>query len=501
MNAMNPKAYSYLRFSTPEQIKGDSFRRQSTLATQYCKANGLTLDSELTFHDLGVSAYKGKHAETGRLGDFLQAVDDGIVKEGSFLLVENLDRLSRQTARKALRVLESIVERGVTVVTLLDNKEYTEKSLDEDPMQMLMSILTFMRANEESKVKSIRVKEAVVRKRKDAVGGGKALSSRCPAWLKVEDSKYVVIEERSEVVQRIFKMYISGIGLDTIAKTLTKEDIPTFGKSTTWHRSTVLNILFKKYAMGIMESSSGHPDISIYPPIISPLIFQQAQDLRISNRRHKNSSKTKIPNMLRSVARCKTCGATMGRITNKSTGRGYLRCNASRRLDCTDAKAIPAPAIEDGILNNIHLLLSDIPEGGDEQAKIRGKMTKIEEQNSLLDDQIEALLNFLTSTNTKHASVSKKLEEMEKTKVALKGEHALLLNQLNSSDATVVSVKVDALANVMGMEANEMDASDRLKVNAVLRSCFESITIHKEEKMLRFKWSHANHETDLPYGM
>src|SRR5919202_870899 len=99
---MQPKAFSYLRFSTPEQMKGDSFRRQAVLAQEYASRHGLDLDTDLTFRDLGVSAFRGKNAETGRLGDFLQAVADGLVPPGSFLLVESLDRISRQAARKAL---------------------------------------------------------------------------------------------------------------------------------------------------------------------------------------------------------------------------------------------------------------------------------------------------------------------------------------------------------------------------------------------------------------
>ena len=35
------KAYSYLRFSTAEQAKGDSHRRQSELAVRYALALGL----------------------------------------------------------------------------------------------------------------------------------------------------------------------------------------------------------------------------------------------------------------------------------------------------------------------------------------------------------------------------------------------------------------------------------------------------------------------------
>jgi hypothetical protein len=64
------KAYSYLRFSTPEQMKGDSHRRQSTRAQEYAVRNHLDLDDKLTFHDLGVSGYRGKNSETGMLAEF-----------------------------------------------------------------------------------------------------------------------------------------------------------------------------------------------------------------------------------------------------------------------------------------------------------------------------------------------------------------------------------------------------------------------------------------------
>src|SRR5215467_1963131 len=95
------RAYSYIRFSTPEQAKGDSLRRQTELSERYAREHGLTLDDKLTFRDLGKSAFRGKNAQEGELGDFIKAVEDGRIKRGSYLLVENLDRLSRQPARKA----------------------------------------------------------------------------------------------------------------------------------------------------------------------------------------------------------------------------------------------------------------------------------------------------------------------------------------------------------------------------------------------------------------
>src|SRR5437016_4128721 len=76
-----PRAYSYLRFSTPEQAAGDSRRRQTELADRYARAHDLELDDQLTFHDLGVSAFSGANL-SGQLGAFLSAVQSKLVKPG-----------------------------------------------------------------------------------------------------------------------------------------------------------------------------------------------------------------------------------------------------------------------------------------------------------------------------------------------------------------------------------------------------------------------------------
>lgn len=62
---MKPIAYSYIRFSRPEQIRGNSLTRQQEMSYEYCKANDLTLDTSLSLYDKGISAYKGGNAEEG----------------------------------------------------------------------------------------------------------------------------------------------------------------------------------------------------------------------------------------------------------------------------------------------------------------------------------------------------------------------------------------------------------------------------------------------------
>ena len=86
------KAYSYIRFSTPEQLKGDSLRRQLESSRKYALEHNLVLDESL--RDLGVSAFKGKNATEGALKRFMELIDAGQVEQGSILILESLDRLS-----------------------------------------------------------------------------------------------------------------------------------------------------------------------------------------------------------------------------------------------------------------------------------------------------------------------------------------------------------------------------------------------------------------------
>jgi hypothetical protein len=88
--AMNPAlTYSYIRFSTPEQAKGDSLRRQTELRDRWLSETGAKLDATLTLRDEGVSGHTGEHRENSDchgLAWFLDAIRSNRVKRGSYRL-------------------------------------------------------------------------------------------------------------------------------------------------------------------------------------------------------------------------------------------------------------------------------------------------------------------------------------------------------------------------------------------------------------------------------
>ncbi len=169
-----PVAYSYLRFSTPEQMKGDSFRRQLDATKRYTDEHGLVLNEALTFHDLGISAFHGANLDSA-LGLFLEAIDKGHISPGSFLIVESLDRLSRQAPHKAYSQFSAIINRGINVVTLQDGKVYDESP---DFGDLIYSLVSMQRAHEESLVKSQRLSAAWKQKRRIASAEGVPLTSK-----------------------------------------------------------------------------------------------------------------------------------------------------------------------------------------------------------------------------------------------------------------------------------------------------------------------------------
>src|SRR5262249_47669312 len=143
------RAYSYVRFSTPEQLKGDSLRRQTNLSAGYCQRNNLLLDDSLNLRDLGVSAFRGDNVETGALSGFLDAVRRGRVPQESVLIVENLDRLTRDEIGKALSLFISILDAGVHIVTLRPEVEYTKQSIN-DIATIMQAVLQLFLGHEES---------------------------------------------------------------------------------------------------------------------------------------------------------------------------------------------------------------------------------------------------------------------------------------------------------------------------------------------------------------
>lgn len=347
-----PKAYSYIRFSSIKQQKGDSIARQTRLSEDYAAKHGLELDTELYLRDLGVSAFDRTNLEKGALGQFLRLVEDGRIPRGSYLLVESLDRLSRDKVMDALSIFLSILKAGIIIVTLADEQVYSHEKSNENWASLIMSIVIMSRANEESAMKSMRLRSSWDAKRLNV--DKKRLTARCPYWLKPSegDTGFEFIPERVEVVKRIFQLSRDGVGNATIVKTLNTENVPAFSDKTDgWQTSYIQKILsnpaiygelhLKLQRDGELTPLDVIPDY--YPAIMSKDEWSLAAATRAGRRTRGGVGKGKhLSNLFSGLIRCGYCGGPMnmgGYVNNRPSGKRtevkYVACsNARRGLGC-----------------------------------------------------------------------------------------------------------------------------------------------------------------------
>lgn len=128
------KCYSYIRWSSEKQSKGTTLERQLRTAKEIADENGLEL---VELIDKGISAFKGKNIHAGALGAFIKAVEKKKIPANSWLVVENLDRISREDILKAQGLFLEMLSLGVTIVTGMDKKVYSEKTVTKNPMDLM----------------------------------------------------------------------------------------------------------------------------------------------------------------------------------------------------------------------------------------------------------------------------------------------------------------------------------------------------------------------------
>jgi DNA invertase Pin-like site-specific DNA recombinase len=329
-----PKAYSYKRFSSEKQARGDSLRRQKELAEKYVRDNphlNLELDESLT--DEGISAYRGRNREKGALSIFLGMVLTGQIEPGAYLLIENFDRLSRQTPLDALDLLRNLVNNEIVVVTLHDDKRYDKETLTGENayVPLLTSILAMIRANEESATKGRRVRAAWENKFRQ-ISEGKQLTKRVPFWLNKDRT---LLPDRVATVREIFGMYASGVGTYNIARKLNEKKVaPPTARAKFWGTSSVAKVLRSKNAMGSLVTADGQEHKNYYPEVVDESLWQSCQRLTASSKHATGRANSAV---LSGLCLCAECGEP----ARKTIKTGRIRKDGTRgrweTLVCTRA--------------------------------------------------------------------------------------------------------------------------------------------------------------------
>lgn len=393
------KAIAYLRFSTSSQQYGDSLRRQNKLVAEWLDSHPNYLLDDLTYKDLGLSAFDGSHAVHGAFSEFMEAVQGGYIPHGTVLLVESLDRLSREKIGEATERLRSILSAGIDVVTLTDHTHYTKDSLD-DPYSLIKAILIAQRANEESEIKSRRMKSAWQKKREDAEASGRIITRSCPRWLRVshDGKSFELIAEHAATLQEIFRLRLEGNSINGITKMLNDRNVVTLtGEAGRWNPSTVEKLLSNKALTGVYVPSyrtiaNGIQEIPGYfPRVIADKTFSAVRGFR--SRPYGKDKETNNPwliNLFRSVMTCKACGHSIMLNGIDARGMGYYVC-PMRRLHRCDAPALRRDIADANLIRTVLAVVDKFQPGRTVKVPVR----ILQDQNILILKSIDQLVEAL----------------------------------------------------------------------------------------------------------
>lgn len=441
------KVLAYARYSGSAQRKGTSIERQIEMIEAYASANGLAL-TEPPHIDRAKSAFHAAHIR-GKMGALLKRALNGDLGQGDIILVEVIDRMSRERVMKAWDQLRVFTNAGVTIITVADGSKLNEVTFEEQWTRMIDPLAKMAGAHDQSKIKQDRGNDVWERRRSTGV----TMTTAFPGWLEKKTAK--PIPERVATVHQIFDLYLSGYGAGVIAKKLNAVPVSAWGNGrkdtySIWSSATVAKVLNARAVMGEYQPRSAGqivgPAVSDYfPEIIDPETFFKAQALMKSRAFGGNGSGRKAEgaaNIFRGLALCGTCRRRM----NITAGGGVrsLRCYGSRVGSCENTRGFRYDMLEEAVLKTVsEIQLSDVGTS----AKVRGVQSEIASTERDIETAQaniaflgEQMLQQKSSTMAKMVIAEElKLEAYQERLNALKADLASMASPLTHHQGELVT--------------------------------------------------------------
>ncbi|VTS03785.1 resolvase domain-containing protein : Recombinase OS=Nitrobacter hamburgensis (strain X14 / DSM 10229) GN=Nham_0143 PE=4 SV=1: Resolvase: Recombinase [Gemmata massiliana] len=477
---MKAVAYSYLRFSSPQQATGDSIRRQVEATTSWCQRNNVALDESIKLRDNGVSAFKGAHRnnpDVHALAGFLNAVKSGRVPSGSFLIVESLDRLTREELGEAVELVLSLVNRGVKIVQLQPIESVLQKPVDITAL--VLAVVELSRGHSESKMKSERVGAAWARKQKEAAT--RVVTRRLPGWIDYVDGKLVLNSTKAAVVRRLFSMAHDGMGVFVISKKLNTENVPVIGRThfkgrpMEWCQTSIYAILKSRATIGDYvpykcrgegRKPQGEPVPGYFPPVIDEATFYAVQK-GLETRGKVRGKRGKHVNMFAGLLTDARNGGSLTYRHPKGKPSQLVPVDSNNGRT-GEWVSFPAAAFEACILSQlVEVKASDIEGAGDGAREVEvasGKLSETEELIRLW----EAKMDDPKIVDT----VAAKLAGLN----VLRRERTEALAEAQRKAASPISEAWGEFRTLADVIASDNSDELRVRIRSALRRAVESVT-------------------------
>lgn len=282
----------YVRLSVFDETT-DALERQEEDLRGWAEKLGLTV--RRVWRDAGVSGFK-TGVDRAAFKNAVQALTNGDV---STLLVWKLDRLSRKGAGEVGTLMDDLQKSGAKIMFFKDSLDTSVKE------HRLAIMLVSEQARQESDNTSTRVKsknEALVKAGLPVLGRARfGYLSADPATGRVVNT--VAHPEEAQVVKDIFRDYLAGATIDSLAKRLG------------WRRMRVrLTLANKAYAGYLKAGDAEYPASEAVERLVSLEDWTKVQArLNANSEAWRGYGKPggQVVHLLSGIARCGICGDRM----------------------------------------------------------------------------------------------------------------------------------------------------------------------------------------------
>ena len=447
-------AFLYERLSRDDNMDGESYSigNQKKLLIKVAKEKGYT--NLVHFFDDGIS---GVTMDRPGFADMIQQLEQG---KAAAVFVKDLSRLGRNYIEVGRLTEEFFPNHDIRLVAVSDNIDTDEGENELAPIRNLFN---------EWYARDISKKRRISNKIKG--NAGEPMGQPPYGYIKDPENpkRWIVDEEAAQVVRRIYRMTLEGVGTEQIAAKLEEDGILTPraywhskginrpGKvkelpPTHWNSSSVIKMLsvqeycgdilnFKTYSKSYKNKKRLENDREnwaifkdVHEPIIERAVFEQVQQKR--GKMRKRQAKDGERSMFFGLLVCADCGSNLHFHFNQGNPEiKYFNCSnyKGNRGTCGSTHYVRVDFLEQVVLGEIRRLtkyaglyeddfLKEVI-GHSRQAEETERRLKEKELKSLLarDDELDGLFERIYEDNVsgklsddRFAKMSRRYEEEQK---------------------------------------------------------------------------------------
>ena len=447
-------AFLYERLSRDDNMDGESYSigNQKKLLTKVAKEKGYT--NLVHFFDDGIS---GVTMDRPGFADMIQQLEQG---KAAAVFVKDLSRLGRNYIEVGRLTEEFFPNHDIRLVAVSDNIDTDEGENELAPIRNLFN---------EWYVRDISKTRRISNKIKG--NAGEPMGQPPYGYIKDPENpkRWIVDEEAAQVVRRIYRMTLEGVGTEQIAAKLEEDGVLTpraYRQSkginrpgkvkdlppTHWNSSSVIKMLsvqeycgdilnFKTYSKSYKNKKRLENDREnwaifkdVHEPIIERAVFEQVQQKR--GKMRKRQAKDGERSMFSGLLVCADCGSNLHFHFNQGNPEiKYFNCSnyKGNRGTCGSTHYVRVDFLEQVVLGEIRRLtkyaglyeddfLKEVI-GHSRQAEETERRLKEKELKSLLarDDELDGLFERIYEDNVsgklsddRFAKMSRRYEEEQK---------------------------------------------------------------------------------------